>query len=236
MQQLPAVEATVLRLVRYGEADLIVDVLTQDTGRLSFIARGARASKRRFAGILDLFATLRLHLQGGKNLPVLGNVDVINARLPIRDSLAQISRASILCECARLLVPEQSESRDMFRLLNRALDLVASGDLIGATQAYPYFLQVTGIYPDLRGCTRCNNRTSIGVMLDFATHGAICDSCAPPRGRLSSDAFAALKGGRPANEHVAQEMETAVTAWIETHVEKSLRSATVARQLNRPNK
>ncbi|HEY8493863.1 MAG TPA: recombination protein O N-terminal domain-containing protein, partial [Myxococcota bacterium] len=47
-------EALVLRVVDYGESDRIAHLLTPETSRLTVIAKGARRSRKRFPGALDL--------------------------------------------------------------------------------------------------------------------------------------------------------------------------------------
>ena len=49
-----AEEAVVLASVDYGEADRVVTLFTRGRGRLTAFAAGARKSKRRFAGALEL--------------------------------------------------------------------------------------------------------------------------------------------------------------------------------------
>ena len=48
--------AVVVRVVDYGEADRIVTLLTRARGKLAAMARGARKSRRRFAGGVGMFA------------------------------------------------------------------------------------------------------------------------------------------------------------------------------------
>ena len=43
----------VVQLRNAGESDRVVELLTVEEGRLALYARGARASRKRFAGVLD---------------------------------------------------------------------------------------------------------------------------------------------------------------------------------------
>ena len=56
-------EAVLLRAVEFSESDRIVHLLTRDRGRLTAIAKGARRSKKRFGGNLDLFNHLRITVE-----------------------------------------------------------------------------------------------------------------------------------------------------------------------------
>ena len=55
--------------VDYGEADRIVHLLTPEQGRVAAMARGARKSRKRFGGALDLGNRIRTHISRGKGGP-----------------------------------------------------------------------------------------------------------------------------------------------------------------------
>src|SRR5256885_1386001 len=56
-------EAMVLRQTPFGESDAVVTLFTRAHGRISALARGARASKRRFAGALGLLVLARVDVK-----------------------------------------------------------------------------------------------------------------------------------------------------------------------------
>lgn len=58
--------ALVLRRVDYGEADVILDLLTQTSGRASVFARSARKSTRRFTGGLGPFSCFAIRYRPGR--------------------------------------------------------------------------------------------------------------------------------------------------------------------------
>jgi DNA repair protein RecO (recombination protein O) len=63
---LEVTDALLLRALDYRDADRIVTLFTQDLGKVSAIARGARGSKRRFAGALEPYAVIRVDLDPGR--------------------------------------------------------------------------------------------------------------------------------------------------------------------------
>jgi DNA repair protein RecO (recombination protein O) len=56
-------DALLLRATDYRDADRIVTLFTRDAGKLSAVARGARSSKRRFAGSLEPYSVIRVELE-----------------------------------------------------------------------------------------------------------------------------------------------------------------------------
>lgn len=57
-------DALLLRAADYREADRILTLFTREAGKLSAIARGARSSRRRFAGSLEPYGVIRVELEG----------------------------------------------------------------------------------------------------------------------------------------------------------------------------
>jgi len=58
----------VLRSIRYGEADRIMDLYTQDTGLVSAIAKGIRRTKSRFGGRLEPLTCVDFMAYEGRTL------------------------------------------------------------------------------------------------------------------------------------------------------------------------
>lgn len=71
-------KSIVLRRTNYGEADRIIDLLTQD-GRMAVIAKGVRKEKSKLAGGIELFAICDVVIAEGKSdLGILISARIIN--------------------------------------------------------------------------------------------------------------------------------------------------------------
>src|SRR5450759_5942127 len=80
-------EAVVLRSMRYGEADRILQLYTPGRGRVSAIAKGVRRARSRVGGRLEPFFRLKIELHEGRGelLTVTGALTVEgHARLRAR--------------------------------------------------------------------------------------------------------------------------------------------------------
>lgn len=75
--QITLQKSFVLHYRRYRETSLIVDIFSQDYGRLSVIAKGARRAKSKFAGILEPFRLLNLSWCGKSELVTLTHAEII---------------------------------------------------------------------------------------------------------------------------------------------------------------
>lgn len=196
----------------FSDSHRIVEVLSAEEGRVSLLARGARASKKRFAGALDSFVTLRMQVSASGNLWTLLSVDILNPRLPLRSDLDSLLRASLLVELARTLAPEQQPAPEVLGVLTDALDRIAAGELASAAAAFPAMLAAAGVLPEVGACAQCGHRERPGRVFDV---GYICRQCRPARRPLSPAARAVWSGASCESRDVASEVEASVLDYAE---------------------
>src|SRR3990167_1374131 len=82
--------AFILHQRPYRETSVLLDVLTQDYGRLSLIARGVRKERSRLRAILQPFIHLLISFQGKYELMTLVTAESSGAPISLR-------RASLFC-------------------------------------------------------------------------------------------------------------------------------------------
>ena len=219
----PQVSGVVVYVGAYGESDRLVELLTAESGRCILLARGARASRRRFVGALEAFASLDVQLRAGRGRwPTLLAADLRQARLPIRASLPRILRASALCNCARHLAPEDQAAPTLLRLLTWGLDAVAAGAPSAASRALPRMAAAAGIMPPLETCCLCGQAAAELAMVTD-TLGLACRRCQPRGVPLTAPVRAALAGAPVPSAAVAQALEDCILAWVGVHVGRPLR-------------
>jgi DNA repair protein RecO (recombination protein O) len=145
------IEAIVLRLTDYGEADRIVSLFTLEQGRLSGIARGARRSRKRFGGALESFAHLKLQVQLTGDLPTLLSADIVSIFPGIRAELSKIGCAAYACELVERLTPEAEANPRLFRLLFCYLERLDQAPPSPSDRRFfaVNLLKILGYQPDL---------------------------------------------------------------------------------------
>lgn len=186
-----ACEAVLLRAVEFGESDLVVHLLTADTGRLTAIAKSARKSLRRFPGTLDLFNRLaiegRTRPRGGMGF--LERARLVDPHLGLRRDPARYALASFLVELLDRLSPEAletAEARPLFALASESLALV---ERVRPTPSLRILLELRvlealGLRPELERCVRCGREPgeqvpdTHGVNFHVPDGGLVCSACA----------------------------------------------------------
>jgi DNA repair protein RecO (recombination protein O) len=175
-----------MRVVEFGEADLIVHLLTPTRGRVTAMAKHARKSVRRFPGSLDLFNRLevRIHPRRRGGMPLLDRARLVDPFLALRDDPARYGLACYVMELLCRLAPEEGvgpEMRGIFSFALEALHALEHDHPDARTRVLVELraLDALGMRPELRHCVRCGREAS-GPTVHFhvADGGVICRVCA----------------------------------------------------------
>ena len=158
--------AIVIRSVDYGDADRIVTFLTEEAGKISAVARGARRSKRRFAGALETACLIEIVVaQGRADLWRLTEARVAQSFPGVLADLRKLAAVGAAFELLRVVAIDGESDRRVFgatvELLNR-LDRASEG-LSEIAAAYQLrVLAVAGFAPGVDVCARSGRRPSPG--------------------------------------------------------------------------
>lgn len=243
--------AIVLGVVDYEEKDRIVTLLTREGGKLGAFARGARASKKRFAGALSPFTLLSVRLQPRRGeLFHLASCVVEEAFLGLRDSLEAISLAGYAAELCRELCKEREPHPLLFDRLRAHLAVLASEPPrpedrlafeLGA-------IGEAGLMPRLDACARCGGEVD-GPRVPFSPGegGLLCGACATRSAgetpKLSAAALDLLRRLQPGSadavrepvssygDQALRESRLAIRVYLRHILGKELRSLSVLSQL-----
>lgn len=177
--------AIVLRGRSYGESDRIVTFLTQDFGKLTGIAKGAKNSRRRFVNSLDPLARVRVRfrLRPHATLAFLESAELLCPAVGLIEPV-KFAYASYLVELADQLTAEEHPVRDLYVLLEQGLAELERGPATGAfLRGFEMqLLAHAGYEPQLEHCHRCQHTLDGArpAMLNPA-HGTIaCSDCRAP--------------------------------------------------------
>jgi DNA repair protein RecO (recombination protein O) len=174
--------AIVLRWRAYGESDKIATFLTEDFGKLTGIAKGAKNSRRRFPNSLEPLARVRVHFRQKPtaNLAFLESCELRSSTAPFTDP-TRFAYASYVVELADRLTLEDDPVPGLYALLDEALAELECGP---ATSAFlrGFELQLltrAGFEPQLDHCTRCGRIWSADASAHLSfSHGTVtCAAC-----------------------------------------------------------
>lgn len=175
-----------LRVVEFGESDLVLHLLTPETARLTAMARHARRSRKRFAGTLDLFNHLRISAvqRAGPGLARLEQATLVSAFGALRRDTARFALGCYLLELLDRLAPEGGARADARRLFSfavsalRALEGASPGPTLRVLLELRA-LEALGLRPQLEACVRCSGAIEGRGAVPFhvAEGGPLCAAC-----------------------------------------------------------
>jgi DNA repair protein RecO (recombination protein O) len=174
-------EAIVLRSIRYGEADRILHLYSEDRGRLGAIAKGVRRVKSRLGGRIEPFARVNLILRQGRgDLCTITGADTVHAHPALRERRDSLERATQACDAVLRLLDSSEPNRPAYNLLARELSLLdASPGAAVRAQALAFrmkLLLAAGFAPELAACATCGDREHVGGF-SASAGGVVCPGC-----------------------------------------------------------
>ncbi|MBI3048655.1 MAG: DNA repair protein RecO [Acidobacteria bacterium] len=225
-------DALILRTYKLGEADRIVVFLTRDRGKKRGVAKGARRARSRFLGALEPLTEARVAYFEKERRELVG----LNFAEPIRSPLALTGPAKAghyvreadvgardrdalgyvgyFAELLDEWAQEADADERLYRLGASMLGALAAGAPVEPLARYfeYWLLRLQGVYPEAQGTL------SSGAMA-FLTASR---TAAPDR-----------IGDVPAGPAVLRELEQLHRGLIAMHLEKTLKSDRVLRELRR---
>lgn len=172
--------AFVLRTRNYGESDRIVVLLTEDAGKVSAIAKGARRSVRRFAGgALEPFQELavRLDRKPAFSLAFLHESRILRTNRSLATDLDAFAWASYLTELTEVMTVDRDPCRDLYALYREVMARL--GTDLTEPLAHHFVLGLldrSGWAPDFGICGICSEPVTdeSRPILDSRGSGVVC--------------------------------------------------------------
>jgi DNA repair protein RecO (recombination protein O) len=231
-------QGVVLRSAKLGEADKIVTVMTQGSGKVRGVAKGIRKTTSRFGARLEPFTHVNLMLYRGRgSLDTITQAEIIAPHKAIRDDLALFAAGETMLEAVDRVAEEHERNVRLVLLLLsglRALEAEPNDPAAVAESFVLKLLSISGFHPSLTACAVCG---STDVQLFAAgLGGAVCAADAEPgAGHVSAaalDYLAAIgladlgEAGRvePPEARVRKESRGLLFGFAEYHLERRMKS------------
>jgi DNA repair protein RecO (recombination protein O) len=229
-------EAIVCRSIRYGEADRVLHLYTQERGRVGAIAKGSRRPRSRFGGRLEPFFRLELMLYEGRGeLMTVTSAATVAGHPRLRESAAGLTVAARACDSVLRLLDSAEPNHAAYNLLSHYLALLDSDDSADRATALSFRLKLAlaaGFVPELSACAQCGEPEDL-VAFAGSAGGVVCGACEAGGFAFSPEAHAfmvealgnSLAEVPDATEVTLNQVERAVTETVEHHAHVHLRAA-----------
>ncbi|RMF22089.1 MAG: DNA repair protein RecO [Deltaproteobacteria bacterium] len=174
-------DALVLRRRAFGDSDWIAVLLTQACGKVSGIARGARRSRRRFAGpVLEPFqqVTVRMTQRPASELMFLHECRLLRDHQHLASDPQVYGWACYANELTERMTADHDPCPDVYRLLVETLEAFSDAPSV-EPHAHHFVLRLlehAGWTPDFDRCGLCGAPAGAATrpILDERGSGVIC--------------------------------------------------------------
>ena len=249
-----ATPAILLRRIDYGDFDLIVTVFSLERGKLSLIVKSGKKSRKRFAGVLELFSELEIVARRGRRggLLLLQEANLREPFATIRSDIQKTAYASYWVELVNAWMEENISSRPLYSLLRfalAALDRGADSDHVLSVLFQVQFLKLSGHSPNLAACSICRRQLASleqrSLNFSLPAGSIICRRCDASEAalQLSMETVKRLlwiQGGSLTkasrmrfNARSAGEALALLEAFVPYHLGRQLKSLNFLRQIKR---
>ncbi len=184
--------AIVIRRIDFGETDKILALFSRERGKIPAIAKGARKSKSKLSGAVELLTFGKYELSLGRNLDIVTQADVKESFAGIRKDIRKAAGATYFLELTDHLLEEREPNPELFDLLLSSLYVLQNGanSEVLARGFEVKAMDILGYRPQAVQCVLCGE-TAEGGMVNFSPSagGLVCGKC----GRLPEDTIEVSK-------------------------------------------
>ena len=225
--------AVVLRTYKFGEADRVVVLLSEENGKLRAVAKGVRKSGSRFGARLEPLSCIRVRLHCGRgDLYTVSGVEPQLQFPAIRQDLNRLLKGSRMLEIIDRVTDDEIPHPGLYLLLCQALETLEADDSPLLLAGFSWkVLAEEGMAPDVGSCSVCG---SPGPLSSYAVaEGGL--RCEQHRGSTaltqeSVEILGEILGGKlrqalaRADSPSADELERLASRVLEMHSERPLKA------------
>ena len=230
-------QGVVLRSVKLGEADKIVTVMTQGSGKVRAVAKGIRKTTSRFGARLEPTTHVSLMAYRGRGaLDTVSQAEIVSPFLSIRRDLGLLAAAETMLEAVDKVTDEHERNVRLFMLLLSGLRVLDAGPADPTAVAESFLLKLlslSGFHPSLLACAECGRPDP--ELFSSGQGGAVCSACAgPDAGPASREALGFLAtlgstgltevGDLSTDPRTLREARALLFGFAEYHLERRMKS------------
>lgn len=227
----------VLKVQDYKENDKLLWILTEEHGKISVIAKGARKSKNKnFSNTLP-FCFGEYVLFKGRAMYSLNEGRIIDSFQDVLNNYDTLIYGSYFNELVDIAI-EEEPCNEIFIYLIKAFFLMRNGAVNLETLARAFeikLLKATGYGISLENCGVCGNKINNSDYISFQFYGGVCSNCEKRYGtHVSVAAYNGIKflsrvdlekvGRLSLDEKTKQEIYKVLTTFIELNYRRKPKS------------
>ena len=231
-------KGVIIKVQDYKENDKLLWMYTEELGKVTCIAKGAKRSKSQLLSVTLPLCFGEYLLFKGKNLYNLQEGKIINSFQGLLNNLEKLTYSSYLCELIDICVENDEVNSALFKEFMICLYL-SSTDALDYELLVRAFelrlLEATGYNLELDRCCICKKKISVADYISLSHYGGVCDECNKEYGFfISKPAYNALRFLKNTsmdkvyrlnvNDEIKKQMERVITNIIANNYSKRPKS------------
>ena len=179
------IDGLIIRDAPMGESDKLLTLLTADEGKIFITAKGARSIKSKVVSMCRLFTYANFEYYEKNGRRWLAGGSVIDSFFGLNQDIEGFALAAYVLQIADEISDEGVDCKDTLQMTLNTLYAIEK-------RLKPYkqikavyelmAVAVSGLYPDLSGCSRCGCENMGELWLDVMNGNLICAECQRSRG------------------------------------------------------
>lgn len=231
-------KGVIIKVQDYKENDKLLWMYTEELGKVTCIAKGAKRSKSQLLSVTLPLCFGEYLLFKGKNLYNLQEGKIINSFQGLLNNLEKLTYSSYLCELIDICVENDEVNSVLFKEFMICLYLLSTDalDYELLVRAFELrLLEATGYNLELDRCCICKKKISVADYISLSHYGGVCDECNKEYGFfISKPAYNALRFLKNTsmdkvyrlnvNDEIKKQMERVITNIIANNYSKRPKS------------
>jgi len=172
--------AIVIKTQEFKENDKLVWLYTEDLGKITAIAKGARKNKSKYTSSTLPCCFAEFVLFKGKNLYTINEITIIDSFQQLLRNLDTITYASYFNELIDIAIENDEVNKELFKELVTAFYFIKNDvmDIEVLARAFEIrVLKATGYGLNFTRCVKCGNKITMANNIDLTLYGPICKDC-----------------------------------------------------------
>lgn len=221
-------QAFTLRRRRTREADALVTLFTQSSGKVIASTRSVMKTQSRLAGITQPFQCLDVILYAktrDQEIWTLTQASLIASHARIQSDMTGFAAASLLAEWCESLSAEFDSNQAVYRLLQEAFARLDSPPCAPSAVIRDQWqlLRLSGFAPHIRGCVHCGETEASRWQYSAPAGGLLCPACGRRGMDLQPGAVKALRqvvsGPADINIRLGPAQQKQIEQMLQAHLE-----------------
>lgn len=231
-------KGVIIKVQDYKENDKLLWMYTEELGKVTCIAKGAKRSKSQLLSVTLPLCFGEYLLFKGKNLYNLQEGKIINSFQGLLNNLEKLTYSSYLCELIDICVENDEVNSALFKEFMICLYLLSTDalDYELLVRAFELrLLEATGYNLELDRCCICKKKISVADYISLSHYGGVCDECNKEYGFfISKPAYNTLRFLKNTsmdkvyrlnvNDEIKKQMERVITNIIANNYSKRPKS------------